>query len=152
VAYFAGEGTLPGTVRASVWGRLAHGALAIRERRRIRTLSRGTRQLLGLRTVLGRHPLGLIALDEPWESLDADGVRWLSNTLATKRDRGAAIVLASQRVHDLAAMCDAYLFLLPHGSVLVRSHEIAPGAVVTAERLTALAERVRAGASLRAVS
>src|SRR5947199_5766907 len=52
VAYFAGDFTLPGSVRACDWGSLATGDAITPERRRIRTLSRGTRQLLGLRTVL----------------------------------------------------------------------------------------------------
>ncbi len=58
VGYFAGEATLPGSVRARHWGSLGAGDDVTRESRRLRTLSRGTRQLLGLRTVLGRHPLG----------------------------------------------------------------------------------------------
>src|SRR4029434_3293766 len=95
VAYFAGEATLPGSVRAAQWGSLGAGDEVTREKRRLRTLSRGTRQLLGLRTVLGRHPLGLIVLDEPWEGLDPDAGRWLSTMLETKRDRGAAGVLSS---------------------------------------------------------
>ncbi len=75
VAYFAGEATLPGFVRASAWGTLGNGDVVTPDRRPIRALSRGTRQLLGLRTVLGRHPLGLVVLDEPWEGLDPDAAR-----------------------------------------------------------------------------
>src|SRR6185436_6616472 len=112
VAYFAGDFTLPGAVRACDWGTLATGDVLTAERRRIRTLSRGTRQLLGLRTVLSRPHPGLVVLDEPWEALDVDGSRWLSRTLEAKRDRGAAIVLASHDPHDLAGICDLYLFLV----------------------------------------
>src|ERR1044072_6844295 len=72
VAYFAGDFTLPGSVRACHWGSLATGDALTPERRRIRTLSRGTRQLLWLRTVLSRPQLGLVVLDEPWAALDVD--------------------------------------------------------------------------------
>src|SRR4029450_9309120 len=89
VAYFAGDATLPGSVRASGWGSLGNGAVVTPDRRPIRALSRGTRQLLGLRTVLGRQPLGLVLLDEPGEALDPDAARWLTSTLEIKRDRGA---------------------------------------------------------------
>ena len=91
----------------SVWESrsLGNGDLVTPDRRPIRALSRGTRQLLGLRTVLGRQPLGLIVLDEPWEALDPDAARWLSTALETKRDRGAALVLSSHRLHDLAGFC-----------------------------------------------
>jgi ABC-type multidrug transport system ATPase subunit len=134
-AYFAGDATLPGSVRAAAWGTLGAVDLYIPERRRIRTLSRGTRQLLGLRTVLGRHPLTAIVLDEPWEALDPDGARWLSSTLEGKRDRGAAVVLSSHRLPDLAGICDAYLFLLSNQSVLMKAHEIAAVGPVTAALL-----------------
>jgi ABC-type multidrug transport system ATPase subunit len=152
VAYFAGDATLPGSVRAAAWGNLGNGDPVTHDRRRIRTLSRGTRQLLGLRTVLGRHPLSLVVLDEPWEGLDPDASRWLSTILETKRDRGAAVVLSSHRLHDLAGLCDAYLFLLPHSAVLRKAHEIAAGPV-TATLLQDVFDALRGGTlSIRAVS
>ena len=145
VAYFAGEATLPGFVRAAAWTRLGAGEPVTADRRRLRALSRGTRQLLGLRTVLGRHPLGLIVLDEPWEGLDPDASRWLSSTLELKRDRGAAVVLASHRLADLAGLCDAYLLLVKHQSTFVKAHDIAPVGTVTAAMLGTLFDRLRPG-------
>ena len=62
-------------------------------------------------------------LDEPWEGLDPDASRWLTSTLETKRDRGAAVVVSSHRVEDVAGFCDAYLVLLPHQATLVYAHE-----------------------------
>lgn len=147
VAYFAGEATLPGNVRAFHWGSLGAGDGVTQETRRLRTLSRGTRQLLGLRTVLGRHPLGLIVLDEPWEALDPDAGRWLSTMLESKRDRGAAVVLSSHRVHDLAGLCDVYVFLLPHQTTVLRAHEIVAVGPVTAEHLAKTFDYLR-GASM----
>ena len=152
VAYFAGDATLPGSVRAAAWASLGSADLLIPERRRLRTLSRGTRQLLGLRTVLSRHPLDLIVLDEPWEGLDPDASRWLTSTLHAKRDRGAALVLSSHRVQDLAGLCDAYLFMLPKRVELLKAHQIAAVGPVTAALLTGLYDRLRDGAALRAVS
>ena len=158
VAYFAGEATMPGFVRAAAWGSLAAGDRSRREglngvrpwtdsvtpdRRRLRLLSRGTRQLLGLRTVLGRHPLGLVVMDEPWEGLDPDASRWLTTTLETKRDRGAAVVLSSHRLHDLAGLCDAYLFLVGQRATHLKAHEIAADAVVTAAMLTGVFDRLQ---------
>jgi ABC-type multidrug transport system ATPase subunit len=153
VAYFAGDATLPGFVRASAWGSLGNGDPVTPERRRIRTLSRGTRQVLGLRTVLGRHPLGLIVLDEPWEGLDPDASRWLSTILEIKRDRGAAVVVSSHRPSDLAGLCDTYLFLLPQSAVLRKAHEIAPNGLVTAPRLADAFDTLRAApVALRSAS
>jgi ABC-type multidrug transport system ATPase subunit len=148
VAYFAGEATLPGYVRAAAWGTLGNGDAITPDGRRLRALSRGTRQMIGLRTVLGRQPLGLVVLDEPWEGLDPDSARWLTTAIEYKRDRGAAVVLASHRFQDLAGLCDAYLFILPHESLLVQAHEIAPVGPVTSALLMEAFERQRAGAQL----
>lgn len=150
VAYFAGEATLPGSVRASAWGSLATGHPITLERRPLRTLSRGTRQLLGLRTVLARHPLALILLDEPWEGLDPDAARWLSTTLEAKRDKGAAVALASHYFQDLAGVCDAYLFLVGSPPTLLQAHEISTVGPVTASLLTDVYDKLRGGpATLR---
>jgi ABC-2 type transport system ATP-binding protein len=142
VAYFAGDFTLPGSVRACHWGGLATGNPITHERRRIRTLSRGTRQLLGLRTVLSRAHLALVVLDEPWEALDVDGSRWLSRTLEAKRDRGAAVVVASQDPNDLAGICDLYLFLVNRRGSLVKAHELSSAGPVTPAVLANVLDRL----------
>ena len=150
VGYFGGEATLPGSVRASGWCSLATSDLMTPERRPLRTLSRGTRQLLGLRTVLGRQSLALILLDEPWEGLDPDAARWLSSTLEAKRDRGAAVALASHYFQDLAGVCDAYLFMVGSPPTLLQAHEISPVGPVTAALLTDVYDKLRGGpATLR---
>ena len=143
VAYFAGAATLPPTVRATAWGTLGNGEAFIPDRRRIRVLSHGSKQLLGLRTVLSRHPLQLIVLDEPWESLDPESSRWLNATLESKRDRGAAVVVSSHRLHDLAGFCDEYLFLMPHEAVLLKAHEISRIGPVTATVLADTFDKLR---------
>ena len=143
VAYFAGAATLPPNVRATAWGTLGTGEAVLPDRRRIRALSQGMKQLLGLRTVLSRHPLQLIVLDEPWEGLDTESSRWLNVTLESKRDRGAAVVVSSHRLHDLAGLCDQYLFLMPHEATLLKAHEIARVGPVTASVLADTFDRLR---------
>jgi ABC-2 type transport system ATP-binding protein len=147
VAYFAGDFTLPGSVRACHWGSLATGVPITPERRRIRTLSRGTRQLLGLRTVLSRAHLALVVLDEPWEGLDVDGAHWLSRTIEAKRDRGAAVVLASQDPNDLAGVCDLYLFLINRRGSLFKAHELSSDGPVTPVVLANMLDRLLMDAS-----
>ena len=71
----------------------------------------------------------------------------------TKRDRGAAVVLSSHRLHDLAGVCDAYLFLVNHQATLMKAHEISPVGPVTAATLMDVFDRLRGGAAcFRAVS
>ena len=154
IAYFAGDFTLPGSVRARQWGSFATGEPITPERRRIRTLSRGTRQLLGLRTVLSRAHLALVVLDEPCEGLDGDGVHWLMRTIEAKRDRGGAVVLASHDPNDLAGMCDLYLFLVNRRGSLFKAQELSSTGPVTPAVLGNMLDRLLmdTSAPLRAAS
>ena len=99
------------------------------------------------RTVLSRSHLGLVVLDEPWEALDVDASRWLSRTLEAKRDRGAALVLASHDPHDLAGMCDLYLFLVKRRGSLFKAHELSSVGPVTAAVLAGVLERLQVDAT-----
>lgn len=145
IAYFAGEATLPGSVSARRWGALGNGDDVTTERRPLRMLSRGDRQIVGLRTVLGRPNARLVVLDEPWEGLDPDAARWLSTTIEAKRDRGTAIVVSSHRLHDLAGVCDLYLFLVNHRSTMMSSREISSVGPVTGPLLMDVFDRLRGG-------
>lgn len=111
IRYFAGERTLPPAVRASTWLRLWKST-ATAPARRIALLSRGTRQRLGLEAMLADSSAGLLLFDEPWESLDPDASRWLSEALVARRDAGAAIVVSSHRIHDLGAICSRCIFVV----------------------------------------
>lgn len=149
VAYFAGDATLPGSACASDWAALGTRDQITPERRPIQALSRGARQLLGLRTTLCRSGLEVILLDEPWECLDPDATRWLSATLEAKRNEGAAMVLASPDVQDLAGVCDQYLFLVESPPIVLQAHEIAPVGPVTAALLLDVYDRLRGGRAPR---
>ena len=106
--YFGGEMTLPRDVRAKQWAAL-FGA-AGHDRRLLGALSRGSRQLYGLRVVLAGHA-DLLILDEPWEGLDPGGAAWLSETLRRWTDDGAAVLLSSHRLHDLVQVCSRFVLL-----------------------------------------
>lgn len=136
VDLFGGAHTLPPHVRTRTWARLVSRDDAdFGDRRRLRELSRGSRQVLGLRSVLARVGLTAVLLDEPWESLDPDGARWLSETIRRRRDEGCAFLVSSHRLHDLAGLCDRYAFLR-EGTLDTRSAaEVARGPVGAADLL-----------------
>jgi len=71
-----------------------------------------------------------------------------------KRDRGAAIVLASHDPQDLAGICDLYLFLVNRCGTLFKAHELSGGRSVTPALLEAMLERLQVDptAPLRAAS
>lgn len=111
VSYFGGEHTLPPEVSAKRWvGLWSPEAARDTTRRRMAVLSRGTRQHVGLSATLAACREGLLILDEPWEGLDPDASRWLSQSLLAQRSMG--VVLSSHRIHDLADVCDRCLFLI----------------------------------------
>jgi ABC-2 type transport system ATP-binding protein len=145
VGYFGGESTVPPAVQARRWRGLFRGVEPGHDDRRARVLSRGTRQLLGLGAVLSVPELDLIVLDEPWEGLDPDAARWLSSVIAARRKAGACVLVSSHRLHDLAGVCDRYLFLDRGRLTEVAAADLAPdGAAVTAEALFAAFDALRA--------
>jgi len=106
--YFGGEMTLPPDVQGRRWAALF--GVASHDRRRLGALSRGSRQLYGLRVVLAGHA-DLIILDEPWEGLDPAGAAWLTDVLQGCREGGAAILVSSHRLHDMVAACSRFVLL-----------------------------------------
>jgi ABC-type multidrug transport system ATPase subunit len=143
VAYFAGESTIPPAVRVRSWRNLFHDADERGENRPFAVLSRGTRQLLGLRTVFSVSGLRLIVLDEPWEGLDPDASRWLSEAMRARRDAGTGILLSSHRLHELASVCDRYLFLNRGIATPVSARAVAPGGLMSGDALLATFDLVR---------
>jgi ABC-2 type transport system ATP-binding protein len=142
LAHFGGASTLPPHLRARTWVRLVSGgSAACVDRRRIRTLSRGSRQLFGLSAVLARRGVRGFLLDEPWEGLDPDGSRWLSETLRERRDEGCAFLVSSHRLHDLAGLCGRYAFLSKGRLTVFTAGEI--GDPVGAGDLVRIFDRLR---------
>lgn len=147
VRYFGGEQTLPPQVSARRWYRLfsqeSAGAVPARP---FGVLSRGTRQHIGIQAAIAAPGAALVLLDEPWEGLDPDASRWLSNELTGMRAAGAAILISSHRIHDLAAVCDRCEFIL-EGRVAVPTVDCSGG--LSEEQRTALLfqafDRIRGG-------
>ena len=141
-AYFAGESTLPPAVRARAWRSLFHDADEGGENRPFRLLSRGTRQLQGLRTLFAVSGTRLVVLDEPWEGLDPDASRWLTQAMRAPRcRRDDSGVL--HRLHDLAGVCDRYVFLDRGFATIVAGEAVARNGVVTGDGLLAAFDSVR---------
>jgi ABC-2 type transport system ATP-binding protein len=109
IRYFGGEATMPPQMRVDRWAALF--GVGMDDRRRIGQLSRGNRQFLGLRVVLSGTGRDLILLDEPWEGLDPQASQWLTSALRRWRMSGAAILVASHRLHDLDALCTRFVLL-----------------------------------------
>lgn len=134
IRYFGGEMTMPGSVAARRWASLF--GVAVDDRRRIGQLSRGSRQLLGLKVLLSGNDADLILLDEPWEGLDPEGSAWLTETVRRWRAGDTAILISSHRFYDLDAVCTRYLLLESGRCQAVMDRELRP-------RVDQLAQAVR---------
>jgi len=143
VAYFAGESTIPPQVRVRAWRTLFHDVDERGENRRFAVLSRGTRQLLGLRSVFSVSGLRLIVLDEPWEGLDPDASRWLSEAMRARRDAGTGLLVSSHRLHELAGVCDRYIFLNRGIATPVSGRSVSRGGLGSGDALLAAFDVVR---------
>ncbi len=84
---------------------LADVGLAARAGDRVREFSAGMRKRLALgRILLGRA--SLVLLDEPYATLDADGMALVDRLLAAWRDVGVAVLVASHTTERMASMLD----------------------------------------------
>jgi ABC-2 type transport system ATP-binding protein len=73
--------------------------------RRIRALSLGNRQRVGLAAALQHRP-AVIVLDEPTNGLDPAGVIALREHLLSRRDDGAATLVSSHHLDEVARIAD----------------------------------------------
>ena len=76
----------------------------------VRGFSLGMRQRLGLAAALLTEPR-LLVLDEPANGLDPAGTRHVHQVLSRLASDGAAVVLSSHRMDDLAALCSEVTIL-----------------------------------------
>lgn len=76
----------------------------------VRGFSLGMRQRLGLAAALLGEPR-LLVLDEPANGLDPAGKRQVHRVIAALAAAGAAVVISSHRMDDLAALCSEVTLL-----------------------------------------
>lgn len=82
-------------------------------RRRVKALSRGERQRLGVAQLLLR-PRGVVLLDEPWGGLDPEGKARLREVVAELRTErsGPAVVVASHELDQVTRVADRAVVLV----------------------------------------
>ncbi|WP_193073036.1 ABC transporter ATP-binding protein [Brevibacterium sp. FME37] len=78
--------------------------------RRFRRLSLGNRQRTGLAAALQHHPK-MIVLDEPSNALDPASVIMLRKELALRAKHGAAILVSSHHLDEVARVADRVLLM-----------------------------------------
>jgi ABC-2 type transport system ATP-binding protein len=83
---------------------------------RIRTLSLGMRQRLGIAAALLGDP-GTLILDEPVNGLDPEGIAWMRQLLAGLAAEGRTVLVASHHLAEMEAIARA-LVVLARGRLL----------------------------------
>ncbi len=73
--------------------------------RRVGAYSLGMRQRLGIAAALIGDPEVLI-LDEPANSLDPAGIRWMRDLLRSYANRGGTVLLSSHLLHEVEVIAD----------------------------------------------
>lgn len=91
---------------------------------RIKTMSRGMKQRLGIAAVLVTNPK-IILLDEPTSALDPAGRMELMDILHSLKNEGRTIILSTHILSDMEKICDKVGFL--HEGVIKK--EIEPAAI-----------------------
>ncbi|MFE1782016.1 ABC transporter ATP-binding protein [Streptomyces sp. NPDC059506] len=86
--------------------------------RRIKGYSQGMRQRLALAAALLKEP-DLLILDEPTNGLDPQGVRLVRAIVQEEAARGAAVLVSSHLLDEIARMCDE-LIMVSRGVVTAR--------------------------------
>ena len=89
---------------------------------RIRTMSRGMKQRLGIAAVLVNDP-DVILLDEPTSALDPAGRADVRNILMKLKAEGKTVILSTHILADMDSICDKAGFLSQ--GVIVREVDIA---------------------------
>jgi ABC-2 type transport system ATP-binding protein len=105
-----------GDVDAGVDRVVASFELGPWEHKRSRVLSLGNRQRLGLASSFIHEP-SIVVLDEPANALDPAGVVFIRDLLRASAERGAAVLVSSHHLDQLARVAHS-ISLLHHGKLI----------------------------------
>lgn len=110
---------------------LEEAGIAAVGQRKVRTYSLGMRQRLSLAAAMLGQPQNVV-LDEPFNGLDPEGVRWLRSLLRRLADEGRAVLVSSHLLGEVEDIADRVV-VLKEGRVLAqaRADQVRrPGGVV----------------------
>lgn len=77
---------------------------------KVKSFSLGMKQRLGVATALIGDPETII-LDEPFNGLDVDGIRWLRGLFRTLADQGKVVIVSSHLMSEIQAIADRVVII-----------------------------------------
>ena len=108
------------------------------EKVRIKTMSRGMKQRLGIAAVLVNDP-DVILLDEPTSALDPSGRNDVKSILISLKEKGKTIILSTHILADMDSICDKAGFL--SGGVIVKEVDVAASKKSAEEMIVSFATK-----------
>lgn len=112
----AGYGIMPENAGPAIDFWLEKVWLKDKKAQRVRTLSRGMKQRLGIARTLLPNP-SIILLDEPAAGLDPAGRVQFRKLLADLRDQGKTLIVSSHILSDMEEYC-THIAIMSHGSLI----------------------------------
>jgi len=112
----AGYGIAPEDTSAAVDFWLEKVWLKDKKNQRVRSLSRGMKQRLGIARTMLPNPQ-IILLDEPAAGLDPAGRVQFRKLLADLRDQGKTLIVSSHILSDMEEYC-THIAIMSHGSLI----------------------------------
>ncbi|MEK4555247.1 ABC transporter ATP-binding protein [Jeotgalicoccus sp. FSL K6-3177] len=77
---------------------------------KLKSFSLGMKQRLGVATALLSDPAAII-LDEPFNGLDVDGIKWLRKLFKNLAEEGKAVVVSSHLMSEIQAVADRVVII-----------------------------------------
>ena len=77
---------------------------------KVKTFSLGMKQRLGVATALLTDP-NTVILDEPFNGLDVDGIRWLRSMFRELADQGKIVIVSSHLMSEIQAIADRIVII-----------------------------------------
>ena len=112
----AGYGIAPENTEPTIDFWLEKVWLKDKKKQRVRTLSRGMKQRLGIARTMLPNPQ-IILLDEPAAGLDPAGRVQFRKLLADLRDQGKTLIVSSHILSDMEEYC-THIAIMSHGNLI----------------------------------
>lgn len=96
--------------RTRVEEMLAITGLSHTQNKRLKSFSLGMKQRLGVATALLSDPAAII-LDEPFNGLDVDGIKWLRRLFKQLAEEGKAVIVSSHLMSEIQAVADRVVII-----------------------------------------
>lgn len=84
--------------------------LEMAQNKEIKDFSLGMKQRLGIATALIGNP-DTVILDEPFNGLDVDGIKWLRNLFKQLAEEGKSVIVSSHLMSEIQAVADRVIIL-----------------------------------------